>query len=545
MIEIEAPDGTIVEFPEGTSDAVINQAMQKAYGYDGPQISNLQGKQDREDYSLAADIGNSALTGLRSGVEGMVGMLGDVNQLGVSAAEALGAPPELAQYARFLSPFPNAMSTDQIRQNVTNPVMGEPVQPQSVAGDYIRTAAEFAPAAVAGPGGMLRKAAMTAIPAITSETAGQITRDTSAEPYARVAGGLVGGAASAGKLSQPASAARAASRAAKNAPSEAKLAADTNAKYQRLRDAGVSYDANQYTQFLTQLEKEIPQKFKRSIYEPVLKVLDDIVKDKGKAPDFDDIDGWISQIGEAARDASASGDKRLSRGFNILQNRFRAFEKNAKFSVAQPMAPNEKSKLVRDARQLALRRIKDRELSNLKVNSEFYRSGEEAGMRRQVNNFLKSKRGKQLFKPGTAEHEALKNVAQGRAPLEILSKFGFSLENNRGQGALVPALTAAATGGASVATGGVLPLALPVAGSVAKSVSPRMTNNAFENVRRAVRSGGLTDDAMKAARGDVVVRNAANLQPSSRQGRGQPVELTARNDPGREEYLRQILEMQR
>lgn len=66
-------------------------------------------------------------------------------------------------------------------------------QPKTTAGEYARTVGEFAPAALAGPGGVLAKTAMATIPAVTSETAGQLTEGTVAEPYARVGGALAGG----------------------------------------------------------------------------------------------------------------------------------------------------------------------------------------------------------------------------------------------------------------------------------------------------------------------------------------------------------------
>ncbi|RWO34733.1 MAG: hypothetical protein EOS10_00050 [Mesorhizobium sp.] len=68
-------------------------------------------------------------------------------------------------------------------------------QPKTTAGEYTRTAAEFAPNAI-GPGGPLRKLLQVALPAAASETGGQLTDGTALEPYARVVGALLGGGAS-------------------------------------------------------------------------------------------------------------------------------------------------------------------------------------------------------------------------------------------------------------------------------------------------------------------------------------------------------------
>lgn len=67
--------------------------------------------------------------------------------------------------------------------------------PQTVPGQYVNTAAEFAPASLLGGGSLAQRAAQVAIPAATSETAGQIAHAYAPEleGYARIAGGLAGG----------------------------------------------------------------------------------------------------------------------------------------------------------------------------------------------------------------------------------------------------------------------------------------------------------------------------------------------------------------
>jgi hypothetical protein len=73
-------------------------------------------------------------------------------------------------------------------------------KPETVAGEYARTLGEFAPAALV-PGSMAQRITQVAAPALTSETAGQITKGTAAEPYARLAG-AVGGALAPGMLAR-------------------------------------------------------------------------------------------------------------------------------------------------------------------------------------------------------------------------------------------------------------------------------------------------------------------------------------------------------
>ena len=71
---------------------------------------------------------------------------------------------------------------------------GKLYEPQTTAGEYARTVAEFVP----GAGKTVATAVRNAlVPAAASETAGQITKGTEAEPVARLVGGVAGGAAQA------------------------------------------------------------------------------------------------------------------------------------------------------------------------------------------------------------------------------------------------------------------------------------------------------------------------------------------------------------
>lgn len=72
-------------------------------------------------------------------------------------------------------------------------------KPETTAGEYARTVGEFAPSLlVGGPGSAgARFVGDVLIPAIFSETAGQATKGTAAEPYARVVGGAAGNLATA------------------------------------------------------------------------------------------------------------------------------------------------------------------------------------------------------------------------------------------------------------------------------------------------------------------------------------------------------------
>src|SRR5690606_8530489 len=70
---------------------------------------------------------------------------------------------------------------------------GKFYEPQTTAGKYARTVGEFAPMALNPTVGVATRVASTVGGGLASEAAGQATEGTAAEPWARLAGGVVGG----------------------------------------------------------------------------------------------------------------------------------------------------------------------------------------------------------------------------------------------------------------------------------------------------------------------------------------------------------------
>lgn len=137
----------------------------------------------------AMDVAKSAGIGLAQGAIGMATLPGNVEQLGRmglnAASRGLGGSDLVSDETAL--PTYNDWKARAAGQ------FGEFYQPQSTAGDYARTIGEFAPAAVLGGGGIAARAANVLAPALVSETAGQATKGSAAEPWARAAGALAGG----------------------------------------------------------------------------------------------------------------------------------------------------------------------------------------------------------------------------------------------------------------------------------------------------------------------------------------------------------------
>ncbi len=186
-----------------------------------PAISGLPDGFQLDQPSVGADVAKSAGIGLAKGAVGFAGISGDLRNLaltgGEKVASLLGVSPENIASRRAtaegvlskIGPLSGPTSAD-IRGAI-EPHTGQFYDPKTTPGQYAQTVGEFIPAAMGGPetlGARLVKQAI--VPAIASETAGQATQGTAAEPYARIAGavgaggaaGLLGSAKAAGNTIQ-------------------------------------------------------------------------------------------------------------------------------------------------------------------------------------------------------------------------------------------------------------------------------------------------------------------------------------------------------
>lgn len=159
--------------------------------------------------NLAEDIAKSGGIGLAEGAIGIAGLPGDATQLatgilgrfagnqkpGPSASPKpeTGLPPS--------APEPLLPGSRQLR-DIAEQQFGKFYEPKTIPGQYARTVGQMAPNALL-PGGPARRIANVLLPAFGSETAGQATKGSSLEPYARVAGALAGMPSIGGRVVTP------------------------------------------------------------------------------------------------------------------------------------------------------------------------------------------------------------------------------------------------------------------------------------------------------------------------------------------------------
>lgn len=149
--------------------------------------------------SPASDVLKSGAAGLAKGAIGLAGSVGDLSDLGAKGIEKasnfISDKLGIDRYERPKEPsiLNNIPTSESLQHNVES-VTGPLHTPQTVPGQYAQTLGEFAPAVLGGGEGLMaRIAKQVAAPALVSETAGQLTKGTAAEPYARIAGAVTGG----------------------------------------------------------------------------------------------------------------------------------------------------------------------------------------------------------------------------------------------------------------------------------------------------------------------------------------------------------------
>lgn len=150
--------------------------------------------------SVVGDMAKSAGVGLAKGAIGLGGLVGDLSDLGAKGLEhATNFVSDKLGVERYKRPeqpsILNNIPTSKSIKDAVETQTGEFYKPQTRAGKYAETAAEFLPSAAIGPGGMAAKLGTGVAAGLGSEAAGQFTEGTKAEPYARIVGALAGGMA--------------------------------------------------------------------------------------------------------------------------------------------------------------------------------------------------------------------------------------------------------------------------------------------------------------------------------------------------------------
>jgi hypothetical protein len=214
---------------------------------------------ESEEPSVGADIAKSAGVGAAKGLINASGTLGDTANLLTKGSKIAGDYIG-GLFGAAPSPEPkySMLPTSGAIQNAIEQQTGKFYEPQTTAGKFTGAIAETAanPMSYIGPGGIPAKLIGAAATGAGSEGAGELAQKYApeAEPYARFAGGLFGGAA-AGQLS--ASAANTMRARGISTTQDLHNAAD--AAYDSARNLGVEYQPNRVADLRDDIERTLIQ----------------------------------------------------------------------------------------------------------------------------------------------------------------------------------------------------------------------------------------------------------------------------------------------
>lgn len=139
----------------------------------------------------ATGLGKAALSGVGSGVAGLAGLPGDAVDLATRGVDYLAGTKSNQAFGKTAGEYAGSGAMQGYIEKATGPFY----KPQNMVERGLHTVGEFAPAALAGPGGIGRRVATQVLaPAAASEAAGIATQGTEYEPYARAGAALVGAA---------------------------------------------------------------------------------------------------------------------------------------------------------------------------------------------------------------------------------------------------------------------------------------------------------------------------------------------------------------
>lgn len=417
-----------------------------------------------------ADSIRSLPGGLAKGVTSLLGMPGDVAQLGYQAGDYLGSLFDGKPTGQQPTPEP-LPTTDRLNKLVSQPFGGY-YEPKTTAGKYTDTIAQFAPAALA-PGSALVRAGRVLVPGSVSEAAGQAATGTPYEGAARVGGAVLGAMAGGGIKN-------ALTRAAQDAvPSTQEIKAAASAAYKRADQAGVviKHDAVQG------LGDKIDKAVTDAGIDPTLhpKAVAAVNRVLGSSGDI-----TLKQMDilrRVANGAAGSMDKDESRIAHIVLDHIDDFVEN--LSAKDTLAGNtgEATSAIKDARSLWSKQAKSSTIDNLidraKNRSEVVSgSGLENALRVEFRGLAQNEKRMSRFSP--EEQRAIRDVARGGA----VSNFARTI------GKLAPTNLISILGEMGAIAHDPKALAIPIAGTVGRVVATNMTKKAAKAASEIVRRGG-------------------------------------------------------
>lgn len=483
MIEIEAPDGTVVEFPAGTPDNTIKAVMAK--NFPTAEASN------QSKVSGAADSFTQGIT------------FGFGDELTAFEAGVLGRTPEGGwfDYSKtFGERYDDALKAERGQQDQFREENPATAIAAELAGG-LATGAGLASKGITIAGRAAAKPLLTRVAAGAGEGAayGAAYGAGNAKEGERLQGagtGVVLGAGIGGALPAVGSALRkpfeAATRktALSSAPTKEALRSTAKTLYQQADDSGVRFSDQSVATLARGVSDDMATGGYNARLNPKISaVLDELGGLQGQAPTLE----RLEQVRRVALNAAKSNEPsdRMLAG-RIIENIDQFVER---ISPAHMVAGTNKTQAVQalqQARSTWKTLRKTEMLEEAVEKAKLQASGFENGLRTQFRALLRKPKTRKMFTK--EEQAAMIRVVSGGATentLRFLGKFGLPVEG--GNNALGSVLGAGigATLGSAVGAPGAGAMVAPILGASARKLSERATRQNADIAQALVRGGKI------------------------------------------------------
>jgi hypothetical protein len=456
------------QFPQYSdlSDSDLADALHKKFYADMPS-DEFNAKIGFQPPNVGGDIGKSAIGGLVRGAVGLPAAIPSLLGLTAAPAQALAehfgvSDPEAERQRTELRDLVAGNNSDFLNRNLP--------QPQTTAGKYAQTAAEFVPASLGAAGSIGRNLIGGIVGGLGSEAAGQAAQGTGAETAARILGGLFGGAAGT-------RAANVGTAAEKIAPADV-LAAGSRG-FKEARGSKVAVDPNDVLNLVDRTRTKLAN--------------------EGAPPSL--AGGANATIDELEASANRAIDAGQPMSANDLVAYRQTMTNHTKFpspnSAAAGMAKSvydawEKDTLptLADVHQAAIANFREGSLGQAIANkadrATYGAAAANSGM--NIENKLRQSLVSIVFDPrklgrySDETQQLMKEVVNGTKPLNALRAVGNLLGGGGGLAAASYGLAGAIP---SLITGNPLHLltaALPVAGNITKRIGNRATMRKMDEI---------------------------------------------------------------
>jgi len=515
-----APDG------RGDMQPMAPGAVQHAM-----PASSVSGGPTPEAPSAGQDIANAAVSRTAAGALDIPGMFGDLRDLAKNSADLIAMP--LANGIRQIlgKPVltPQEQAAAKAAADVTEPVLTEAApnsgdvkkavgfqayQPQTGAGQtfdkWVGPGIEAIPSLVAGGmGGGIKQAVgdvmkYAVLPGAAGEAAGELTKGTPLEPYARLAAQVAVGGRAAAREGE--GMVRSAPDPEVMAAAAGDLKAAAQAKYGQLKDAGMVVHPSAYDAAIDNIAQDAaksgiyPSGSSRGPIAPSMtpkgaqSALDELMASKGSPKTWEQLDQLHSQAGIASKSLDPA-ERRMGA---IIASHIDDMMDGLKFGqvsfTPKPgtpvMPPADAFKTILDARSTWRAMRNTEKIANLvqqakdKVGANYTSAGFQTGLRQVFRSFKgQNKNGvSKDFRMLDPESQSVVNSIIRGAPVENALRMVGKMH------AWVGAFLGHMFGGPIGAAG------LPIGAGIARTVSARQT---FGKVNRLA---DLTSGAKGAAK---------------------------------------------